>query len=195
MTKQIDQLMMLADAYAKAWHSSRLIVAYDAGDHRKALRQALNNWKQLSITELAAENHSVMEYCGHWEGRALKAEAALKPGEPVAKYIGECPDGSLLVQLFDDLKKGTELYTAATPAQTLCYCKDRAAQACPGEWEPGCDLGNNEAHAVAAQTPPPLLEEKEIVDLLGNCANGGWFKYHAFARAIETAVRKQFGIE
>ncbi len=41
---------------------------------------------------------------------------------------------------------------------------------------------------------PPLLEEKEIVDLLGNCENGGWFKYHAFARAIETQVRKQFGV-
>jgi hypothetical protein len=41
---------------------------------------------------------------------------------------------------------------------------------------------------------PPLLEEKEIVDLLGNCSNGGWFKYHAFARAIETEVRKQFGV-
>jgi len=48
---------------------------------------------------------------------------------------------------------------------------------------------------VARKAQPPLLEEKEIVDLLGNCANGGWFKYHAFARAIETAVRKQFGIE
>jgi two-component SAPR family response regulator len=48
---------------------------------------------------------------------------------------------------------------------------------------------------VAKQMQPPLLEEKEIVDLLGNCENGGWFKYHAFARAIESAVRKQFGVQ
>ena len=92
MTKQIDQLMMLADAYAKAWYSSRLIVAYDARSHRKALHQALeaalNNWKQLSITELAAETHSAMEYCSHWEGRALKAEAALKPVEPMTDTLG-----------------------------------------------------------------------------------------------------------
>lgn len=27
---------------------------------------------------------------------------------------------------------------------TLCPCKDRAAHLCPGEWEPGCDLGANE---------------------------------------------------
>lgn len=37
-------------------------------------------------------------------------------GEAVAKYIGECPDGSL-VQLFDDLKKGTELFAAPQSAQ------------------------------------------------------------------------------
>jgi hypothetical protein len=54
MTK-IDELMALADEYAKAWHASqtsRVIAAYDDGEHRKALRAAL--------------------------------EAALKPGEPVA---------------------------------------------------------------------------------------------------------------
>jgi hypothetical protein len=34
--------------------------------------------------------------------------------EPVAKYIGECKDGSL-VQLYDDVKKGTKFYT--TPPQ------------------------------------------------------------------------------
>lgn len=41
---------------------------------------------------------------------------------------------------------------------------------------------------------PRLLEEQEIVDLLGNCENGGWFKYHAFARAIEEKVRRSFGV-
>lgn len=25
-----------------------------------------------------------------------------------------------------------------------CMCKDRPASQCPGEWEPGCDLGANE---------------------------------------------------
>jgi hypothetical protein len=31
--------------------------------------------------------------------------------EPVAKYLGECSEGSL-VQLYDDVKKGTNFYTA-----------------------------------------------------------------------------------
>lgn len=34
-----------------------------------------------------------------------------------------------------------------------CMCKDRALSACPGEWEPGCDLGANQAHARRALAP------------------------------------------
>lgn len=33
---------------------------------------------------------------------------------PVAKYIGTCPDGDL-IQLYEDLPKGTDLYAAAQP--------------------------------------------------------------------------------
>jgi hypothetical protein len=36
-------------------------------------------------------------------------------------------------------------------AEARCMCKDRALSACPGEWEPGCDLGNNPAHVRAYQ--------------------------------------------
>ena len=28
--------------------------------------------------------------------------------------------------------------------EARCVCGDRALSECPGEWEPGCDLGNNE---------------------------------------------------
>lgn len=38
----------------------------------------------------------------------------------------------------------------------LCACKDRPAKECPGEWEPGCDLGNNEAHVKVAD-PQPIV--------------------------------------
>lgn len=33
---------------------------------------------------------------------------------------------------------------------SLCECRDRLAESCPGTWEPGCDMGANEAHAVPA---------------------------------------------
>lgn len=51
--------------------------------------------------------------------------------EPVAKYIGECSDGSL-VQLYEDVKKGTDFYTTP-PAQEfvcstgLCHYKEQPA--------------------------------------------------------------------
>jgi hypothetical protein len=50
----------------------------------------------------------------HKTKEAIKAlEEALakqEQGKPVAKYIGECSEGSL-VQLFEDVKKGTDFYT------------------------------------------------------------------------------------
>ena len=36
------------------------------------------------------------------------------------------------------------------PAEQRCACGDRPASQCPGEWEPGCDLGANEKHARVA---------------------------------------------
>jgi hypothetical protein len=33
-----------------------------------------------------------------------------------------------------------------TTQATHCMCKDRPLEACPGEWEPGCDLGANEKY-------------------------------------------------
>lgn len=42
-----------------------------------------------------------------------------------------------------------------------CACGDRAADTCPGEWEPGCDLGNNAAHVRVHQTTP---EERAALD-------------------------------
>lgn len=38
---------------------------------------------------------------------------------------------------------------SATHAAHRCKCGDRALADCPGEWEPGCDLGNNEKYARA----------------------------------------------
>lgn len=42
--------------------------------------------------------------------------------------------------------------TTPTLTQAPCQCGDRAATECPGEWEPGCDLGANEAHVRVAPT-------------------------------------------
>jgi len=46
---------------------------------------------------------------------AIKQARSAPVQEPVAKYIGECSEGSL-VQLYEDVKKGTNFYTTP-PAQ------------------------------------------------------------------------------
>lgn len=46
-------------------------------------------------------------------------------------------------------------------SEARCMCKGRAASACPGEWEPGCDLGNNPAHVLVHQQTP---DEREALD-------------------------------
>ena len=46
------------------------------------------------------------------------------------------------------------LAEAPAPAPVAqCACKDRPADKCPGQWEPGCDLGASEAHAKTAPAP------------------------------------------
>ena len=35
-----------------------------------------------------------------------------------------------------------------------CACKARSASYCPGEWEPGCDLGNDDASVSVAPEAP-----------------------------------------
>ena len=42
---------------------------------------------------------------------------------------------------------------AAPTEETRCACNDRPATGCPGEWEPGCDLGNNPKYVRAGQSP------------------------------------------
>ena len=43
----------------------------------------------------------------------------------------------------------------AALAEQKCPCGDRPADQCPGEWEPGCDLGANEKYAKVAEQPQP----------------------------------------
>jgi hypothetical protein len=53
------------------------------------------------------------------------------------------------------------------PAEPLCMCKDRVLSKCPGEWEPGCDLGANEKYAQGAPSPagerePAITDEQAL---------------------------------
>lgn len=45
---------------------------------------------------------------------------------------------------FSDMLAESSCEAALRRAFLPCACKTRAASDCPGEWEPGCDLGANE---------------------------------------------------
>lgn len=73
-----------------------------------------------------------------------------------------------------ELSKATHVYramlsAAPQPPEQPCMCGDRAASACPGEWEPGCDLGANEKHVRVgteplhkAERPAPSASKSEV---------------------------------
>ena len=67
---------------------------------------------------------------------AKAARALLLSAEhaTMAKTMMECSDKAIHI---------LDAAIAAAEAER-CMCKDRAKADCPGEWEPGCDLGNNE---------------------------------------------------
>ena len=68
-----------------------------------------------NIMALAKEYRDAIDDHGP-KRQALRTaiEQAMGPGEPVARYLGEGNEGSL-VQLYDDLKKGADLYTTPQP--------------------------------------------------------------------------------
>ncbi len=53
---------------------------------------------------------------------------------------------------------------ALRAALEQCSCGDRPKGECPGEWEPGCDLGNNPAFArrVPLEQEPVASAEGKV---------------------------------
>ena len=62
-----------------------------------------------------------------------------------------------------DLLEAASILRAAL-AEQKCPCGDRPADQCPGEWEPGCDLGANEKHAKVATADASLGAAIEAID-------------------------------
>jgi len=57
-----------------------------------------------------------------------------------------------------DLMAAADALRAALVEQK-CPCGDRQANQCPGEWEPGCDLGANPKHAKVAEQAQPVAAQ------------------------------------
>lgn len=105
MKKTVNELMALADEYAKAWHASqtsRLIAAYDDGDHRKVLREALETALNLKQSEYVSdeENEQFSQDVSNFKGadpeatkyalgRFLRNRLKLRLWEPLPSKVTE----------------------------------------------------------------------------------------------------------
>ena len=81
------------------------------------------------------------------------AENAADVLDEARTYVG-CESWS--PSMLEECERALRMLRAALaqpPAPTVqqCHCNDRPADQCPGEWEPGCDLGANPAHVRVAQ--------------------------------------------
>jgi hypothetical protein len=79
--------------------------------------------------------------CVNHDCDKCKAQPAPTVQEPVAKYIGECSDGSL-VQLYEDVKKGTDFYTTPPEQPAPVPLTDAVLQKVISNLEPLLDAKN-----------------------------------------------------
>ena len=91
---------------------------------------------------------------------------------------------------------------AQPPAPTAqqCPCKDRPADQCPGEWEPGCDLGANPAHALGGrpvQQPTPCFCDQNNIGAPGvSCGDCPTRDYAQPADTIDCkSVQKRLAVQ
>ena len=73
--------------------------------------------------------------------------------EPVARYIGEGSEGSL-VQLYEDLKKGTDLYTSPPAQRTWVGLSEEEKIKCASPYDSRlCCVEETEAKLKEKNTP------------------------------------------
>jgi hypothetical protein len=147
----------------------------------------------LSLKDACCDTETTMQ--------KLKAEleAALKPGVEPFGYVSEhnCK-GPFEYQFHkkretvypDNCRAIHTVYTTAPTAQTPCGY-DATTGNCTNN--PCCFLP---MEMPPAQTPPPRLTEDEAQKMWDVACGSipGWRRHLTFATAIETAVRKQFGV-
>jgi hypothetical protein len=244
MTDQIETLMALADSFAEyrdhneyVHTRAKLRKALEA-----ALKPVDNEMHREVIAAIGAAGLTLVRAVNGFrlvrlgEITAQAAPPAQTPVEPAMngwKLVPVEPTDEMLLatiatagnytkeqmlawpEVSETRTNWAAMLDAAPPAQTLCHCKDRPASECPGEWEPGCDLGNNEAHAVAVQTPcqyaadvgmpeyrcvkecqyatqtPPL----RLTEAFIQATRETHWRKGELERAIESAVRRSFGVQ
>ena len=122
-----------------------LIQHFDSNDESlplELLKEIAATLRALAQPELLMKRPIESDYSSHVAyTRALEAycDSLAQPvQEPVAKYIGECNDGSL-VQLYEDVTKGTVFYTTPPKRQPLtCAWSQEDDDTMPGTYRSAC---------------------------------------------------------
>ena len=109
-----------------------------------------------------------------------------KTGWPPGLLQDDCRGLSKWLASRPDARRRVREAVAALEQPEQCSCGDRLKDQCPGEWEPGCDLGNNPAFArrVALKQPEQCMARE--ADYTG--FNDPWL--HAFAALVAAAERE-----
>jgi hypothetical protein len=72
------------------------------------------------------------------------------------KFRSRASAEKMAADLLREFRNGAFVQYEAALAEP-CPCGDRPAAQCPGEWEPGCDLGNNPKYAKRVEMTPKEL--------------------------------------
>lgn len=127
--------------------------------------------------------------------------------EALRQVVWKCDrcgeDAQAIFGIFPSCKCGSTSFKAAqhpAPTAQQCHCKDRPADQCPGEWEPGCDLGANPAHALGGrpvQQPTPCFCDQNNIGAPGvSCGDCPTRDYAQPADTIDCkSVQKRLAVQ
>jgi hypothetical protein len=128
-------------------------------DLRAAAQQALEAMEDLHRTG----DTQVFDLCHRETTEALRA--ALEQPEPDA-IEQALAHAEAFSRGHDAGWQSAIAHRAALEQTERCSCGDRPKGKCPGEWEPGCDMGNNPKYArrVPLEQEPVYWEYKHVDD-------------------------------
>lgn len=154
-------------------YTERQILDFGASEYRRGLKEAADEIERLKATlklqqasyerELALDAATAEEEIERLQADAARWVTLLdeiqadidRPEGRWGMHGHSAVDDDYFCALEYVAGRMRAIAASASQAESArCACKDRAAKDCPGEWEPGCDLGRNPAHVRVAPMLP-----------------------------------------